>query len=79
MIMIIITSLSIGTGLVESSLASTHGVVCEDEKAKRTTVFSRRGNNEGVAIYSDVCYYLFRISVNKKIKTHCKDVLIPSC
>ena len=77
--MIIITSLSIGTGLAESCHASTHGVVWEDAKAKRTSVFSKRGNKAGVAIYSDVCYYLFRITVNKKIKTHCKDVLIPSC
>ena len=76
---IIITSLSIGTGLAESCHASTHGVVWEDAEAKRTSVFSRRGNKAGVAIYSDVCYYLFRITVNKKIKTHCKDVLIPSC
>lgn len=77
--MIIITSLSIGTGLAESCHLSTHGVVWEDAKAKRTTVFSKRGNKEGVAIYSDVCYYLFRVTVNKKIKTHGKDVLIPSC
>ena len=77
--MIIITSLSIGTGLAESCHASTHGVVWEDAKAKRTSVFSKRGNKAGVAIYSDVCYYLFRVTVNKKIKTHCKDVLIPSC
>ena len=75
----IITSLSIGKGLAESCQASTHGVVWEDVKAKRTTVFSKRGNKERFAIYSDVCYYLFRISVNKKMKTHCKDILIPSC
>ena len=75
--MIIITSLSIGTGLAESCHASTHGVVWEDAEAKRTSVFSRRGNKAGVAIYSDVCYYLFRITVNKKIKRIAKMFLFP--
>ena len=66
MIMTIITSSSIGTSLAESSIASTYGVVWEDAKAKRTTVFSERGSvKEGVEIYSDVCCYLF--------------FLIPSC